>query len=309
MPQAAETDVMDDEANLEVDPPEDEAEGSANDEADTGDDEAGTDDADSEGGETDEDDGVVVSLGEESPASEDEHGKGPAPPWVKALRKEREELHRENRRLRDALKTRAADEPSEQEIKVGEKPTLAACEYDEEKFDRDLLAWHQRKQDAEAKKREKEAAEKKAADDWQAKVSAYNAAKVATKVRGYDEAEEWFKSTFSPTQQGIVLAGPDEPATAVKFVAALHNSPKVAGVLAAIKDPVKFTYALARLEASLKTTTKKTAPVPERVVRGSAPVTSGNADAQLEKLRAEATKTGDMTKVLAYKRALRARGK
>jgi len=58
----------------------------------------------------------------------------------------------------------------------------------------------------------------------------------------------------------------------------------------------------------LKVTQRKSAPPPERVVQGNAG-TSGSVDSSLDKLRAEAERTGDYTKVMRYKAQMRAKGK
>ena len=58
----------------------------------------------------------------------------------------------------------------------------------------------------------------------------------------------------------------------------------------------------------MKVTNRKAAPPPEKTVRGNGAV-SGTVDSQLERLRAEAEKTGNYTKVNAYKMQLRNKGK
>jgi hypothetical protein len=51
----------------------------------------------------------------------------------------------------------------------------------------------------------------------------------------------------------------------------------------------------------LKVTSRKPSAAPEQIVSGNAPK-SGTVDNTLERLRAEAERTGDLTKVMAYKR-------
>jgi hypothetical protein len=50
-------------------------------------------------------------------------------------------------------------------------------------------------------------------------------------------------------------------------------------------------------------TSRKQAPPPEKKINGNGSLDSSNA--QLERLREEAARTGDMTKVIAYKRQLK----
>ena len=92
----------------------------------------------------------------------------------------------------------------------------------------------------------------------------------------------------------------------VLVVYALGKNPKKAAELSEIKDPVKFAFAVAKLETQLKVSSRKAATKPEKTVNGSARV-SGSVDSTLERLRAEASRTGDFSKLTAYKRKLKAK--
>ncbi len=241
------------------------------------------------------DDEVTISIGDEaSPASEEDEAK--APEWVKELRKNQRELAKRNRELEAKLKAMegAPTKPAE----LGPKPTLEDHEFDPDKYGAALEAWHERKRvhDEEARKKTDEENQAKAA--WQARLDAYNKAKAELKVKGADEAEAMVKDIMSVTQQGIILSGAERPEL---VVVALGKNPKKAKELAAIKDPVKFAFAVAKLETQLKVTTKK-APPPEETPPAGGATKSGVVDSQLERLRADAAKTGDFSKVNAYKR-------
>ena len=106
---------------------------------------------------------------------------------------------------------------------------------------------------------------------------------------------------FNVTQQGIIVQGADNPALVVY---ALGKNPKKAKELASITDPVKFAIAVGKLETQLKVTNRKAPPPPEKTLQGTGPK-SGAVDSTLERLRADAEKTGDYTKVLQYKRQKR----
>jgi hypothetical protein len=103
------------------------------------------------------------------------------------------------------------------------------------------------------------------------------------------------------TQQGIIVHGSVEPTL---LVYALGKNEAKAKELAAIKDPVKFAFAVAKLEATLKVTTRKPSTAPETTITGNSRP-SGAIDSTLERLREEASRTGDYTKVTAYKRSKR----
>lgn len=244
------------------------------------------------------DDEVVVTIGEEPPAShEDEVAK--APEWVRELRKSSREKDRKIRELEDKLKTTTGAETKP--APLGKKPTLEECDYDAEKFEAELAAWYERKRKADEEAARVEAEQKAAQTAWQAKLDSYGKAKTELKVKDFDDAEALVQESFSQTQQGIILQGAENPAL---LVYALGKNPKKAKELASTTDPVKFAFAVAKLETQLKVTNRKAAPPPEKTVRGTGP-TSGTVDSQLERLRADAEKTGDYSKVMAYKRQKR----
>jgi hypothetical protein len=101
-------------------------------------------------------------------------------------------------------------------------------------------------------------------------------------------------------QQAVIVKAAADPAL---FLYALGKSEAKRAELAKIQDPIKLAAAVARMEGAVKVTTRK-APAPDRAQRGSAPM-PGGADKELEKLEKEADRTGDRTKVIAYKRALK----
>lgn len=247
------------------------------------------------------DDEVVVTIGEEPPASqEDEVAK--APEWVRELRKSSREKDRKIRELEDKLKANTGAETKP--APLGKKPTLEECDYDAEKFEAELASWYDRKRKADEEAARVEAEQKEAQKAWQAKLDSYGKAKTELKVKDFDDAEATVQESFSQTQQGIILQGAENPAL---LVYALGKNPKKAKELASTTDPVKFAFAVAKLETQLKVTNRKAAPPPEKTVRGTGPV-SGTVDSQLERLRAEAEKTGDYSKVMAYRRQKRNAG-
>lgn len=259
----------------------------------------GTEGDDTEEGEGDE---VVVSIGDESPPS-DEDDASRAPEWVRYLRKSNRE---KDRRIRELELRAAAPASDSRAVVVGTKPTLESADYDAEKFETELEAWHTRKREADdqqRKQRKQRDTEQAAQAAFGARVEAHNRAKAELKVLDYDDVEAVVDDLFSVVQRGILIQGAKNSAV-LKY--ALGKNPKKAKELAAITDPVSFTWAIAQLETQLKVTPRKTAPIPERTVRGSAPV-SGTVDSTLERLRTEAAKTGDFTKVHQYKQQQRAK--
>lgn len=241
-----------------------------------------------------DDDAVVVTIGDEQPPEEEQHAQAPA--WVKELRKSQRELQRENRELKARLQQGAAPQ-AEPAIVLGKKPTLEDHDYDTEKFEQSLADWYEKKRQVDAQAEQARKAQEAQQAAWQEKLNSYQAAKAALKVPDYEDAEHVATETFSVTQQGVMLQGADNPALVIY---ALGKNPKKAKELAAITDPVKFAFAVAKLEGQLKVTNRKAPPPPEKTMRGTGPV-SGAVDSTLERLREEAARTGDMTKVIRYK--------
>lgn len=264
---------------------EDEAEEVSEDEdSDT---EAKTEDA------ADDDDFVAVTIGEESPPPEEDENER-APEWVRDLRKQYREEKRRNKELQEQL---AATTGATKVAELGQKPTLEATDYDTERYEKELTAWYDRKRNhdevAAARQAEADTAER----EWKQKLEGYQSAKATLKVRDYDDAEEVVQDAFTVTQQGMILQGAENPAL---LVYALGKNQKRAKELASIKDPVKFAFAVARLETQLKVTKRKASSKPEPTISGTGRP-SGSVDSTLDRLRKDAEKSGDYSKVYAYK--------
>jgi hypothetical protein len=242
---------------------------------------------------------VVVSIGEEAPPPE-EHT--PAPEWVKELRKTNRELQRQNRELQGRLQ---AAPPETKPVVIGHKPKLEDHDYDADKYEEALTDWFDRKRQADDVNAKQEAEVMNQQKAWQAKLDGYGKAKAELRVKDFEDAEEVAQQVFSITQQGVLLQGADNPALVVY---ALGKNPAKAKELAEIKDPVKFAFAVAKLEKDLKVTNRRQAPAPERIISGTGR-SSGAVDSTLERLRADAERTGNMTKVIAYKAQKRAASK
>ena len=239
---------------------------------------------------------VVITIKGESPPPEEEEKQ--APEWVKNLRKSYRELQREKRELEEKLKM-VLPATETNPVVLGRKPTLEACDYDSDKFENELSGWFERKrqsEEAEAKQRTRQQSEQ---DAWQKKLEGYNQSKTGLKVSDFTEAEETVLENLSVTQQGIILQGAQNPAV---MVYALGKNPKKAKELAEIKDPVAFAFAVAKLETQLSVTRKQLPPPEKRIVSNGNP---GTSSVQLDRLRDEAARTGDFTKVIAFKKQLK----
>jgi len=243
---------------------------------------------------------VVVSIGEEAPPPEEQTQ---APEWVRELRKTNRELQRQNRELQGKLQSTAQTETKP--VVLSKKPSLEDHDYDSEKYELALSNWFDQKRQVEDINAKQEAEVMNQQKAWQSKLDGYGKAKAELRVKDYEDAEAVAQELFSITQQGVVLQGADNPALVIY---ALGKNPKKAKELSDIKDPVKFAFAVAKLEKELKVTNRKAAPPPERIVSGTGRV-SGAVDSTLERLREDAARTGNMTKVIQYKQQKRAASK
>ena len=241
-----------------------------------------------------EDEQVVIEIEGESPPPEDD---AKAPGWVKDLRKSNREKERENRKLREQLaKLSSAAEPAA--VELGKKPTIEGADYDSAVYERQLIDWVEKKRAVEERQKSIEAERQKEQEAWNATLETYGQNRKSLKVKDFEEAELVVQDELSNTQQGMILQGADNPAL---LIYALGKNPKKAKEIASIKDPVKFAFAVAKLETQLKVKNRKAAAAPERVIQGSAR-SSGAVDSTLERLREEAARTGNMDKVMQYKR-------
>lgn len=237
---------------------------------------------------------ITVTIGDEpAPEAEDEQ---PAPVWVKKVRQRNRELEKE---LREARKKLEEKEAAKAEPAVGEKPTLQAYDYDTDKYETALTSWYDRKRKADEKAARDKAEAEKAEKSWAERLEAYQESKASFKADDFDEAEATVLEVLDQTQQGIIIHGATDPTL---LIYAMGKNEAKAKEIAAIKDPVKFAFAIAKLEATLKVSTKKPATQPEGKIVGNARP-SGTVDSTLARLREEANRTGDYTKVMAYKRS------
>lgn len=244
---------------------------------------------------------VVVTFGDDDPDPDDD---ARAPQWVRDLRKANREKDRRIKELEAAAGVN-------QSVEVGPEPTLEDCDYDTEEFKKRWKSWADRKAQADAEEQAAEDARKTAEERWNAKLTSVEQQAAELGVKDFDDAEDNVREVLSAPMPGlaaedlrlnIIKQGAKNPALVIY---ALGKNRKRAEELAKIDDPVEFAFAVGRMEAELKVN-RKPAVGPEKTgVSESAGTGGGAVDNQLDKLRAEAAKTGDYSKVLAYKRRKR----
>lgn len=248
----------------------------------------------------DEEEDFVVTINGEAPDPEDEE-EARAPHWVRDLRKQYREEKRRAKELEQKLaQVERGSAPAAQPL--GPKPTLEASDYDTERYEKDLAAWYEKKRRHDERQISIQAEQQAVQKEWEKKLESYHSSKADLKVRDYELAEDVVQDTLSVMQQGMIVQGAENPALVVY---ALGKNPKKAKELASITDPVKFAFAVAKLETNLKVTSRKASAKPEKKVSSGTGRPSGSVDSTLERLRVEAERTGDYSKVFQYKKQKR----
>lgn len=255
-----------------------------------------------------EDETLVVSIGEDDPDEDDlsiekEDDTDTIKQMRKALKEKNETSKAERKELKELKAKQAERDAAKAEVELGDKPKVDDYDYgQQEQFEDDLIAWNDRKRTLKDKK-QTEKDESAAADQrYQDRLSTYKTNSVALGVADFSEVEEVVKGKFSLQQHAIAVHALDKPEL---FILAVGKNKKVLDRLADIKDPVIFAVEIGKIEAKLKTTKRKS-PQPETRLNGTAAM-SGSTDKHLEKLERDSEKSGDRTKILAYKREQRER--
>lgn len=256
-------------------------------------------DTDDQGQDQDQDDDGNVSdefveevvFGDEAAPASGESDTG----LVKHLR---EQIRERDKRLAELSKA----QPQQQEL--GPKPTLETCEYDEERFEAELERWHDQKRKADEVQQAQGNVQRQAREEWDRDYQGYQQKRAALAFADRDEVESIATATLNEVQQAVIVQAAGDPAL---LLYALGKNPAKLAEISKITNPLKMAVAVAKLEGDLKVNRKRKAPDPERIETGSARVAQKGPDKELERLEKEAERTGDRTKVIAYKAKLKAR--
>jgi hypothetical protein len=233
----------------------------------------------------DDDEETVVAFEGEEPEAEPENS---------TVRQMRQALREKDKRIKE-LEQSNAPKP----IEVGEKPTLAGCDFDDERFEQELDAWKDRKAAADRQQETQAEQNRKANEEWQQDLTAFEQKKGALQFADRDEAIDTAISSLDLVQQAVVIKAAADPSL---FFYALGKSETKRAELAKIQDPIKLAAAVARMEGAVKVTKGRKAPEPDRPLSGSSKM-PGGTDKELEKLQRQAEKSGDETDLIRFKKA------
>lgn len=205
---------------------------------------------------------------------------------------------KDKRRMERELEELRAKLPKP-EPTLGAKPTLDQFDYDETKFSEAYDNWMERKAAMDRADQQKLDEQRRQEEEVENFKKSYKARAESLGVDDFQESEAEVGAMLNQTQSGLLMRGADDPAA---LVYALSKSPTRLIELSRITDPVKFTVAIAKLEIALSTRkTSRPAPEPRISSERSSSGHSASSSA-LEKLRDEAARTGDYSKVVAYKK-------
>ena len=231
--------------------------------------------------EAEDEDDVVVSITGEAPDPEEEE-EARAPDWVRDLRKEYRNEKRRAKELEQKIEQlERGSAPQAQPL--GQKPTLEGADYDTERYETELTSWYEKKREHDENQNVVQSQQKAVQKEWDTKLESYHTSKTELKVKDYEFAEDVVQDNLSVMQQGMIVQGADNPALVVY---ALGKNPKKAKEIAS------------------KVTKRKASSKPEKKISGTGRP-SGSVDNTLDRLRADAEKTGDFSKVLQYKKQKR----
>lgn len=244
-----------------------------------------------------EDDESEVTLEGEEPAQSGGEGESSVIRDMRASLREKDRLIREQ-----AAKLEASSRPNAP-ADPGPKPTLADHDFLDEKYEEALDDWYAKKAAFDQANRQ---ATEQAQQIERARLDGYTAAKSAVKIAGIDDAEQRvFAQVDDMTRNALLHA--KSPAV----IAALDRYPDKLAALSdlAKSDPAGMLIMLGELKAKAQIMPRRKTAEPEQVLNGSASIASASSDKQLEKLEKEAERTRDRTKLVAYKKQLKAAGK
>lgn len=254
------------------------------------DDEQDADGEEAESQDDSDDDALDFSFDDDGDSSDPFKGQE-APEWVKKVREE-------NRELKRQLKQRESQQFEQQVLR--EKPTLDDHDYDSDAFEQDYAQWLTEKQQVDAQVHAERQKYQQYHERYKADVDAIKA-----KAPDYDEVELSVVDVLSEQKQGLLQMLVDNPA---KVVYALgKNSPAQLERLSKLDD-IQFAKQIVLMEMQMSSKTKsrnQNKPKPKtHELEGAA----GGADTRLAKLEAEADRTGDRSKVAAYKKQMKSKG-
>lgn len=213
----------------------------------------------------------------------------------------RAEIRERDKRIRELER---ANQPAA--IDPGPKPTLDDCEWDPDKYEAALLKWNDDTRKAEQAKQATTQATQTQQQEFERIRGKFFTQAATLGLKDPEAAINTVSAALSPQHAGFIMKYAKNPAV---LMAALHKNPALLDSVANEPDEMKQLVILAQMEAKVKVT-RKGPPPPEAatIQRGSSPL-SGSVDKTLAALEKTAERTGDRSKLIAYRAQLKQKGK
>lgn len=205
------------------------------------------------------------------------------------------DLRKANRELAKKV-SKYEREHQPQVIEVGEKPTLASCDWDEARFEAELDQWKSAVAERDRIEAERKSRAEAERQTWQGIKDSYEADKSALKVADYATAEDEVFGALPEEHQALLM----KSGKGAQLVVALSRSPEKLQELSEM-NLADAAMMIGELRGKLQMRTRQPAS-PERRVTGNTGF-AGGTDKQLAKLKAKAEQSGDYTAYFAAKRA------
>lgn len=187
-------------------------------------------------------------------------------------------------------------------IQRTERPTLESCDYDEDKFEAEFVAWQRNEQAIRDQETARTADQQQTAQSWQQELSSYKENATKLGKPDFGDAEELVISALSDAQQTTVVMAAKDPA---RFIYALGRSPNRLAALATITNPIKLAAEVARIEG-VRMMPTKTPPNIDTPARGSGRLSTPEKSKAEDKQIAQAAKTGDIDALRAWRKSQKA---
>lgn len=225
-------------------------------------------------------------------------GAAPAPgdesSTIRQMREEFRRLQKENAELRKSS--------APQRIEVGPKPTLASCEYDEERYEAELDEWKTREAAVKRQQASAEEQNRQVREQFEKDQQAYREKRAKLTFADAEEVEQVALARLDEIQQATIVSVAED---AAKVLYALGRHPGKLAELSQIQNPLKLAAAVVRFERSFQIMPRRQVTEPEEVATGSASMGGRGTDKELERLEKKAAQTNDRSEVVAYKRRLK----
>lgn len=243
-------------------------------------------------------------AGAESPTAKEGEQETPAIRQIREAHRESERKRKEAERKLAEIEASRVNPTAEALPELGPMPGIEDFDYDAEAHKEAVTAWFGRKQAREAAERRKADEQQDAQKQQQATIDRYKTEADSLPVdrARYKAAETEIDASLSPMQKAVLL----QSAMPAKLVYALGNSPERLEKLSKITDPIALAFELGRAETAITSTKPaRKAPAPDSPLS----VAGTGAGSGLDKLYADAQRTGNYTAYYDAKRAAKPKPK